>query len=52
MIGRPPRARSRDGHILLTSAQRRRRRKLSGLSARQQKQVIKHNRRYKRGRIF
>lgn len=44
---RPRHVRARDGYIRATSSQRRRRRKASGLSARQQRSVIKARRAYK-----
>ena len=49
---RPARTRARDGHQFLSASQRRRRRKISGLSARSQKRVTKENRAYKKGRRY
>ena len=48
----PGRRRARDGHQLLSGSQRRRSRKSSGLSARQQKRVVKARRAYKNGRPY
>lgn len=46
---RPRNVRARDGYVRSTASQRRSARKRGGNSARQQKRVVKANRRYKRG---
>jgi len=52
MFGKPGRVRKRDGWQLASGSHRRKVRKYGGLSARQQKKVVKANRRYKKGKLF
>lgn len=47
---RPKNVRARDGYIRLTSAERRRRSKNSGLSKKDHRQLTKENRAYKSGK--
>lgn len=47
---RPRNVRARDGYVRLTTAQRRRQCKGSGLTKKQHTRIIKENRAYKKGR--